>query len=79
MKIVIYVDYSNAEFNKDFVMSNLLLGENHNVFLAVNNFQFENLKHKCDLSLIGHSMKNRHEGIELSDVFDEQGCLRQKK
>ena len=35
MKIVIFVDYSNANFNKDFMMSNMLISRGHNVFLAV--------------------------------------------
>ena len=58
MKIVIYVDYSNVEFNRDFRMSNELIALGHNVFLAVNDNQFEELKKNCDKAILGFSTIN---------------------
>lgn len=55
MKIVIYVDYSNSQFNKDFQVSNQLIEQGHNVFLAVNEGQFEELKKNCDKAFRGYS------------------------
>lgn len=55
MKITIYVDYSNAQFNNDFVMANRLIAGGHNVFLAVNDNQFEELKKNCDIAILGYS------------------------
>lgn len=55
MKIVIYVDYSNEKFNIDFNVSNKLIGNGHNVFLAVNDIQFTDLSGKCDCAYLGQS------------------------
>lgn len=70
MKIVIYVDYSNAEFNNDFKISNVLINKGHNVFLAVNDTQFNELTNKCDLSFLGLSAiskKSTYPNVELID------------
>lgn len=55
MKIVILVDYSHHEFNKDFELSNVLISKGHSVFLAVNSNQFEYLNINCDKSYRGYS------------------------
>ena len=34
MKIVIFVDFLNSKFNRDFELSNALLGQGHSVFLV---------------------------------------------
>lgn len=57
MNIVIYVNYSDKEFNNDFRIANVLL-EEHNVFFAINNMQLEILCDKCDLLIRGLSAKN---------------------
>lgn len=54
MKIIIYVDYSSSEFNKDFALSNALLTV-HNVFLVSSEKQLEDYKDKADFILIGYS------------------------
>ena len=59
MKIVLLVDYSNKEFNKDFVLSNSLIAKGHNVFLAVNDNQFNDLISKCDRAYLGLSATNK--------------------
>lgn len=64
MKIVVYVDYSNVNFNKDFMLSNRLIGDGHNVFLAINNNQFEELKKNCDKSILGFS----YSGSDYNDL-----------
>jgi len=55
MKIVIFVDYSNSNFNNDFKLSNMLIERGHNVFLAINKTQFDELKKNCDLAVCGVS------------------------
>ncbi len=71
MKILIYVDYSNPEFNKDFKLSNELLSAGHNVFLAVNNEQFDALKGNCDRVLVGYSSNESLIGaIKLTSNFN---------
>lgn len=67
MKIVILVDYSNSNFNKDFQMANILIDNGHNVFLAINDNQFDDLKLKCDRAYLGYSssiIKNNAPYIE---------------
>jgi len=59
MKIVIFVNYSSPEFNTDFNLSNQLIGYGHNVFLAVNDDQFLELKKNCDKAVLGLSAKNK--------------------
>lgn len=57
MNIVIYVNYSDKEFNKDFAISNVLLKE-HNIFLAINEEQLNSLYASCDIMFRGLSAKN---------------------
>ena len=59
MKIVLYVDYSSSEFYKDFNVSNLLISKGHNVFLAINDKQFNELKNKCDACYLGNSVLSK--------------------
>ena len=74
MKIVIYVDYSNNQFNKDFEVSNKLISSGHNVFLAINDNQFEELKKNCDKAVLGYSVNNidKYSGVyqfaNLTDI-----------
>lgn len=77
MNIVIYVNYSDKEFNKDFSIANVLLKE-HNVFFAINNTQLTDFYSKCDLLIRGVSAKNidlenykfydLHENTYLEDI-----------
>ena len=71
MKIVILVDYSNTDFNKDFRVSNMLINQGHNVFLAINNDQFEELKSKCDNAYLGYSMKNSKYQVPCISELDK--------
>ena len=58
MKIVIYVNYTSSEFNNDFKLSNMLIERGHNVFLAVNDEQFDYFRANCDKFVIGLSMSH---------------------
>jgi len=72
MKIAIYVDYSNSQFNKDFVMANKLIEMDHNVFLAVNDNQFKHLKSNCNKAVLGYSYSNNYnekEHLKLEEEF----------
>ena len=68
MKIVIYVDYANAQFNKDFKLANVLIEHGHNVFFAVNDEQFEYFKDKCDKSICGYSQTKISYNADISTL-----------
>ena len=70
MKIVLYVDYSSTEFNNDFKLSNMLISGGHNVFLAVNDMQFLDLKGKCDKSYLGKSMLSKKDNYPNEEILD---------
>ena len=72
MKIVILVDYSDSNFNKDFKLSNMLINEGHNVFLAINKDQFNYFMPNCDKSIIGKSaVKTRQEYSDLLFIAED--------
>ena len=71
MKIVLFVDYSNKEFNNDFRLSNMLINQGHSVFLAVNDIQFNELKAKCDRSYLGLSMASNKNKYPNEDILSE--------
>ena len=66
MKIVICVDYSNKQFNKDFELSNRLIADGHHVFLAINMSQFEYFQANCDLCIKGYSCKWEEKLIDIN-------------
>jgi hypothetical protein len=58
--------------NRDFKLSNMLIDNGHNVFLAVNDIQFEELKTKCDKAYIGYSYNaNNNNIVSLSNDIDK--------
>ena len=67
MKIVICVDYSHKQFNKDFEVSNRLIEVGHHVFLAINRVQFEYFRGNCDLCVNGYSGACEENLIEIGD------------
>ena len=71
MKIVLLVDYSNKEFNKDFMLSNSLIARGHNVFLAVNDEQFKDLLSKCDRAYLGVSATNKTASYPNIDIVKD--------
>ena len=70
MKIAIYVNYANNNFNKDFKVSNELLGRGHNVFLAVSDEQLLYFKGNCDIVCLGYSMAEFGDKYKL-DIIDD--------
>ena len=58
MNIVIYVNYGDSQFNKDFKIANELL-KVHNVFFAINDIQLNDLYPKCDILVRGLSAKSK--------------------
>jgi hypothetical protein len=71
MNIVIYVNYSEKEFNKDFSIANVLLKE-HNVFFAINGRQLSDFYPKCDLLIRGISAKNTDlNGYKFYDLQED--------
>lgn len=70
MKIVLLVDYSNKEFNKDFMLSNSLIARGHNVFLAVNDVQFKDLLLKCDRAYLGMSATDKSASYPSIGIVD---------
>lgn len=71
MKIVLLVDYSSKEFNRDFSLSNTLIAKGHNVFLAVNDNQFNDFAAKCDRVYLGLSACNRLSDYPNISVIDD--------
>ena len=65
MKIIIYVDFSGKDFNKDFALSNSLTNE-HTVLLVTNMEQLHNSMGAYDLILRGFSSTE-----DLSDLGRE--------
>ena len=55
MNIIIYVDFSSKEFNKDFNISNALLDE-HTVLLVTSREQLEKSYKNYDILLFGNSI-----------------------
>ena len=69
MKIVVFVDYSNAEFNKDFALSNALLERGHQVFLVSNNEQLQYyVSGGMDKLIRGYSASNVHLNLNCFDA-----------
>jgi hypothetical protein len=66
MKIVICVDYSHKQFNKDFELSNRLIVAGHHVFLAINNVQFEYFRDNCDVCIKGYSCSWEDTSLDIS-------------
>ncbi|MBE5757430.1 MAG: hypothetical protein E7345_00675 [Clostridiales bacterium] len=67
MKILIYVNYSNKEFNKDFSYANLLIEKGHNVLLVTNDVQLNSAKDYYDILLWGYS-NDRPENVEMVNL-----------
>ncbi len=68
MKIIIYVDFSHKDFNKDFMLSQSLLPD-HTVLLVTNKEQLSSSIGTYDLVLLGFSCA---EGVSVTGkpVFD---------
>lgn len=62
MKIIIYVDFKNKDFNKDFTLSQSLLDE-HTVLLVTNVEQLHSSIEAYDLVLLGFSCNESIEGL----------------
>lgn len=71
MKVVIYVDYVNANFNKDFMLANALLSREHNVFLVINDNQLHMYDGKLDILLIGFSSNVKPAKYEYIDLDND--------
>ena len=69
MKIILYVDFSSKQFNKDFDLSNALLRE-HTVLLVINNEQLYNAYTSYDILLYGNSIETYEHfvGIESYSI-----------
>lgn len=75
MKIAIYVNYSSANFNNDFVMSNTLIANGHNVFLAVTEDQLNYFRENCDIVCRGVSAVGEAQFYDLPLIEDVLGEL----
>lgn len=68
MKIIIYVDFKNKDFNKDFTLSQSLLSE-HTVLLVTNMEQLRSSIGTYDLILLGFSCVDKLDGLSIP-VYD---------
>lgn len=57
MKIILFVDYTSKDFNKDFEISNVLLRE-HSILMVNSQEQLETAYPKYDLVILGNSCNN---------------------
>lgn len=68
MKIIIYVDFKNKDFNKDFTLSQSLLDE-HTVLLVTSVEQLRSSIEAYDLVLLGFSCNEKIEGVS-KHIYD---------
>ena len=68
MKIIIYVDYSSAEFNKDFNYANLLIDKGHKVLLVTNNVQLNSAVSYYDLLIYGYSYSGQALDVSIANM-----------
>lgn len=68
MKIIIYVDFKNKDFNKDFMLSQSLLNE-HTVLLVTSVEQLHSSMGAYDLILLGFSCSEKFDGLD-KPVYD---------
>ncbi len=57
MKIILFVDYTSKDFNKDFEISNVLLRE-HSILMVNSQEQLETACPNYDLVILGNSCNN---------------------
>lgn len=66
MKVIILVDYSSSEFNRDFDLGNALISQGHTVLLVNTIEQLENSFNSYEILLIGNS--NTYESLEFEKI-----------
>lgn len=80
MRLLLSVDFSNKDFNSDFMLSNALLSE-HTVLLVTNQKQLEDAYPSYDLLIIGKSSwkieKENYRCIDYND-FKTSSMLLEK-
>lgn len=69
MKIIIYVDFSSTEFNKDFIVSQELINHEYTVLLVNNLVQLESAYLSYDILLYGNSYNGNNDFDKLKS-FD---------
>ena len=68
MKIIIYVDYSSLQFNKDFDCANLLIENEHNVLMVTNNKQLQSAIAYYDILLYGYSYTGQPLSVDIDNL-----------
>lgn len=71
MNVLIYVDYTSSEFNKDFQLSNRLTYDN-SVFLVTSAEQLQMAEKHYDILIVGFSA----EGVNIETVIP---CIKVNK
>lgn len=72
MKIIIFVDYTSKEFNKDFDYANILIENEHNVLMVSNEIQLRSAINYYDILLYGYSYSGQPLEIGIQNMlFDE--------
>lgn len=66
MKVIILVDYSSSEFNKDFDLGNALISQGHTILLVNTIEQLERSFNSYEILLIGNS--NTYESLEFDQI-----------
>lgn len=68
MKIIIYVNFSSSEFNKDFEISNALIDHGHTVLLVSNDIQLESAYKSYDIVLYGNSFSEMNDFDKIKSL-----------
>ena len=80
MRLLLSVDFSNKNFNSDFMLSNALLSE-HTVLLVTNQKQLEDAYPSYDLLIVGKSSwkfdKDKYKCIDYND-FETSSMILEK-
>ena len=68
MKIIIYVNFSSSEFNKDFKLSNALIDYGHTILLVSNSEQLEVAYSSYDILLYGNSFSGLNDFDKIKSL-----------
>ena len=66
MKIIIYVNYSSKEFNKDFDYANMLIENEHNVLMVSNDKQLYSAIDYYDVLIYGFSYSGQPLALSMN-------------
>ena len=76
MKIILYVDFANKDFNKDFELSNALI-QDHTLLLVTNQKQLQSAISSYDIVLFGNSTNDNLQVENINHISIKGKTLNQ--